>query len=78
MTLDKQISEELEIARKFAEMGEIKTMHTALYRIEHLYYAGHSAQELDPNFSAQIKEIEELGYKTAIKQHLANNTVSYK
>lgn len=78
MTLDQQISEELETARKFAEIGEITPMHATLYRIEHLYYAGHSAQELNPDFSAKIKEIEELGYKTAIKQHLANNTVSYR
>ena len=78
MTLDKQISEELETAREFAELGDISIMHASLYHIEHLYYAGHSAQELNPNFSAKIKEIEELGYKTAIKQHLANNISSYK
>ena len=77
MTLDDQISEELETARKFAELGEISIMHAQLYRTEHLYYEGHSVHEINPEVSAQIKEIEELGYKTAIKQHLANNTISY-
>ena len=78
MTIDEQISEELESARKFAELGKIQIMHASLYRMEHLYHVGHPNQELDQDLSAQRKEIEELGYKTAIKEYLANNNLPYQ
>jgi len=66
MTLDEKVLENLAQARHYAERGDASTMNA------HLNLATRYAGEVDQDLSAEIKEIEALGYTEAVPVELAD------